>query len=630
MSKIEKPKVEVSSDVREMMGDFVKDFFDFFLSRFRPPNNQPIHEWAEENVELAPSTSKIGGKIRFDLFPVSVFFLQSAQNRLTRKLFRMAGRQCSKTEDAITLLLWSTVNKPRPTMWAMALADMIEDFAKDRLYPAFENCKPAFALAPKDRKFWTKTFLKLLSMTLYLRGSKSKAKLQSTPVGLLICDERKDWSRGSINIIRKTMTTFSDGLEVSMGVAGDKNDEWHTDCKRGSESILHFPCLSCGHFQPWRPSRVSTTLYPIERKLGGLRWPENEITKPNGKWNLEEVEKSARWECEDCGYLHSNEQKYEMIKRSKMIHRNPAQFPHYISIYQTQCSAPWESCDFGKLAVLFLGAVDSMKRGDIEPLKNWITEVCGEPWEVPESRKGKEDLLNCIGSYKMGETWKDEKGDLEKDTVLIMTLDRQLTYLRYVIRQWRIKTGDSRMIDCGRVVTLDDARAKQLEWKIKDIAVWGDDRGPNVSQARQKALQWGWGWLLGSDQPYFTTTTRNEQGDSTTYKQGWAKTLLDPGVGTTSEGKAKKAAYHWSNPWYKDKLYFLFIGKKGPLWEIPSDTPQDYITEVSANEYRTKESKADGSVEGFWYEAGDDHAADCELMQMPVADLANMTRTLRK
>jgi hypothetical protein len=613
--------IKIGDDLLKMMGDRKREFLKFFLGLFKPPSNEPIHKWAEKNVELAPSTSKVGGKIRFDLFPLSVFFLDCCQNKLTRRISRMAGRQCSKTEDAITYLLWAVVNKPRPTMWCMALADMIEDFAKDRLYPAFQNCKAAYEYAPKERKYWTKRFLKLLSMSLYLRGSKSKAKLQSTPVGLLICDERKDWEKGSINIVRKTMTTFSDGLEISMGVAGDKDDEWHQDCKKGSESFLQFPCLSCGQFQYWRPGRAATSLHPIERQTGGLWWPENDETKPDGKWDYEKVKQQARWECEVCGHKHTKEEKFEMIKRSKVFHRNPNALPRNVSIYQNQCSAPWESCEFGELAVMFLQANESMKRGDIEPLKNYITEVCGEPWEPMVSRKGKEDLLKCVGQYKMGECWRDAEGNLEKDTVLLMSLDRQLLYVRYVIRQWKIKTGDSRMIEFGKVATLDEARSKQHEWKIMDKAVWCDDRGPNVSTARQKAAQCGWGWLLGSDYENF------KPGDSKT-RQGWAKTKLDPGIGTTMEGRANMLAFHWSNKWYKDKLYWLFIPRLGPLWELPIDVPADYLAEVSANEWREKVSKTDGSTEGFWYEAGDDHAADCELMQIVAADLGNMTRTV--
>jgi hypothetical protein len=625
---------EIPHDLALIIGDRTAELIDHFAASIRPPSSEPIWRWAEQHIELSAATSDIPGPISYELFPASKIFFDHAQNPRTRRITVMASAQSGKTEDVITLLLWTVKENPMPTMWAMAVADQCEEFAKDRLYPAFQNCKPVFALAPNDRRLWTKRMIKFDTMTLHLRGSNSKAKLQSSPVGRIICDERREWRPGSIQTIRKRTMTFAECQEISMGVAGEKNGELHIDWLEGSQTFIHWRCLKCGHGQPWRFGRKPSILFPEMRTRGGIVWPTDDRTKPDGRWELEAVEKLARYECENCGELYESKDKGKMLATTYENHRNERALPAHFSMHRTALMMPWESCGFGQIAVRFLKAMSSMKVGDLEPLRTFVTEDLGEPFEPPQDLKQKGQLLDRIGDYSMGQCWW-EKPDpklsifvpgawtLEKGTALILTFDRQLMYLRYVLRQWR-SHGESRLIDVGKVASLDDLRAKQLSLKIRDQCVWGDDAGPGVADFRQTALRWQWNVIKGEDSEYFTIT-RRDKGVDKSFRQGWRETSFDPGIGTTREGRAVMRAFLWSNPWYKDKLYFLFIPGRGPLWEIPKDCPADYHAEMNANEWREKENAA-GQIEGYFHEAGADHAADCELSQLVVADIGNLTR----
>src|SRR5262245_29798045 len=83
-------------------------------------------------------------------------------------------------------------------------------------------------------------------------------------------------------------------LLISQGGNEDEDqDKIHkeTDCR-----VLHFACPFCGFIQPFELSRLRGEDHPDKNLRGtyaGLTWDTNEITKPGGKWNYEQVGLSA-------------------------------------------------------------------------------------------------------------------------------------------------------------------------------------------------------------------------------------------------------------------------------------------------------------------------------------------------
>lgn len=605
-----------------------RELLDIFLAAIQPPSQLPIWQWLEHNYELIHGKSYLPGKINFDLFPAAKFFFEHAQDYRCHTISEMVSHQSGKTENMMMLLCWTVPESPTPSMWVMADADMIEQVAKDRIYPAIEACQPTNKLAPKEREKWTKSMIQFDSMTLILRGSNSKKKLKSSPIGRIYCDERGDWKAGSIETLRKRLTTFANAQEISAGTPDVINGEWHNDWKKGSQTFMHFHCLDCGHSQPFRFGRDASVLFPDSRKLGGVVWPTNDETKPNGKWDLEDgggVERLSRYECEKCGRLYENAEKVLLIKTVHKHHRNPAALPGHYSSSRNVLMAPWSSCSFGKIAIKFLKAMAAMKQGDLEPLRAFTTEDLGEPWTPPSIYKQKGDLLERMGTYKLGEYWLDADGQREKGTALVLTFDRQHMYLAYTVFQAR-KNGDARLVHIGKVASLDDLRAKQFEFKILDRCMWGDDGGAGTSEFRQKCLQWGWNILKGTADNHFTIQHR-ENGIDKSHQQGWRETQFDPGIGTTREGRAMIKAWLWSNPWFKERLYFQIIRGLGPLFEIPLDITQEFLEQLNANEWRERQ-KSDGSIERYFHVTGPDHYADCVLQFDVVMSIAGWNRTV--
>lgn len=596
---------------------------------WRPPARLPAWQWIERNVAL-DNTSYFPGRISFDLFPCSKSFFNYAQNPRTRRVTVMVSAQSAKTQNAIMFTLWRVAEKPAPAMWAMAAADHCEEFGKKRLWPAVEDCPPVSALAPLDREAWTKRLIKFDSMNLMLRGSNSRIGLQSDPVGLIICDERREWKRGAIDLIRKRTRTFADYLEISMGTAGRERDELHRDFLDGSQTFFHFHCPQCQHSQPFRFGKRETTLFDGDRERGGLVWVTDETTKPNGKWNFDELRKTVRYECEGCGHLIPNSDKPALLKTIHEHHRNPDALPDHVSLHWSALYMPWVNCAWDEIAVEFIKANHAIKPEgghDMEPLIAFTTETLGEPWRELEGEKPQEgEIMQRCGQYASGEEWPDAP-----DITRILTVDNQHGYIVYVYRQWR-KDGSSRLIQAGKLLGFDELREFQTSRSIRDRAVWIDCafRPNDVFQACVKFGRWipghgadhiwdGWTPLIGDDAKEFH---RSVGGKS--MKTHCRKTLIDPGMGTSTQGTKLIPRWSWSNPHFKEQLYLYRIKGQGPLWEIPKNIESDYVKQLQATERRAI-TDATGQLTGYnWKERGRHDFGDCELMQLVVASIAGI------
>ena len=585
---------------------------EWICEALKPPSNLPLDEWAEANIFL-DNTSAIPGRIRLEFYPATRSFLKAAQNRRTRRVVVITSAQSAKTQGALIVLLNRIAENPVPAMWITATLDSAKDFAKKRMFPSILDCEPVRRLAPLDRSEWTGSLVQFATMNLMIRGANSRIGLQSDPVGLLVCDERREWKTGAIDLARKRVRTFATFLELSIGTAGNVGDSLHRDFLVGSQTFFHFNCPSCQHSQPFRFGKNKTPFFE-KRERGGIVWPEDETTRSSaGVWNFDGVRKAARYQCEKCGELFANTDKPRLLKTIHEVTRNPKALPEKWSFHWNAIYMPLASCDFGEIAVEFLLANEALKLGDQEPMKAFVTETIGEPWQVVAQKVDEQDVLARQGDYFTGQLW---QGEASNDSTLVLSLDRQQNHLVYVLRQWR-KGGASRMIRCGILTSIEDVRAMQLDFKIRNVV--GDDGGMNVTLWRTACARYGWHSFKGEDAPHFVS--RNE--DRLQVRSFWKESRCDPGIGTTWAGRGEIPLWLWSRPHFLEKLYHVFIRGHGAEWSIPKDASGDYLRQIAANEMREKHS-ADGSVSNYWHSTGADHFADCELMQLAFADVSGI------
>lgn len=586
------------SRVRAFMGEGLK-----------PPSMLPLDKWAEASVRL-DHTSYVQGRLSLEFYPQLRAFLGHANRRRMKRLVAMTSAQSAKTTAVMLTLLWRIAENPTPAMWISASTEKAKEFAKRRLYPSILDCDAVRSLAPKDRSEWTARLVQFASMDLMIRGAVSKQDMTSDPVGLLICDERREWRPGMIELARKRVVTFGNAQELSIGTAGIKADSLDRDFQEGSQGFLHFTCPHCQHSQPFRFGRKSSPLFPESREKGGVVWPHDERTKnADESPNLEAVSALAEYECEKCAGRITEAMRLPLLRTATEFHRNERRREEFPSLHWNVMVMPLGSLSFGAVAAEFVGAMHALKKnGDQEPLKTFVCDTLGEPWEMLATKVEATDIMARIGDYHFGE--RDDRK--EPPSVDVLTIDRQKEHLIYVWRQW-FKGGESRLVRTGKLPDdFAEVRRFQVDHRIKFVA--GDDGGyedaasmgadaRNVYRWRVACVQWGWYSLKGDKAQNFI---------SESVRTYWKRSPFNTGAG----GHVLHNAFLWCKAHYLNKLFNVFLKGDGPAWRIPRNAPAEYLHQIQSYEFRE-----DGTG---WVRVAQDHAASCELMQLVVADAAGI------
>lgn len=579
---------------------------------WRPPSDLPAWRWCEENVEL-DNTGPMPGRYSTAITPMVRWVFDAAQDRRTRRVVVMVSAQSSKTLLGILFLLWTIAEDPGPCMWVMANQDHCEEFAKKRLFPAVEMCPRTSIMLPKERNARNRRLIQFHSMNLMLRGSNSRAGLQSDPIRRIFCDERREWRQGAIDLLRKRMRTYHNSIEISLGTAGKEHDELHTDYLEGSRTEAHWCCPACALSQPFRFSRRESVLHPSKLERGGLVWESNETTKPAGKWNYTEVAKAVRMECAGCGAQYPNTDKFRIIQTIHPVEYNPDAPRGIRSFHWNALAMPWTSCDWGDIAVEFLKATAQARRGNVEPLIAFVTETLGEPWEestfFPQeaSTVKLSDYTTGNISTAKGEFW-------DKEDTRFMAIDVQLDHFWFVVRAFT-RDGASRLVACGRLETFADVRSTQVALQVEDHRTV-IDRRYRTDEVDEHCALFGWLGMIGDNRkrdgfPRFDPTTRRKiilPYSTTSYTKPFAFERGGEKVVTRGKWLA------WAGKPIKDRLQRLFTGR-GIYWGFPDDVSQKWRDQMNGE--RLKEvTKPDGRVAWEWKEVGraGTHMRDCECM----------------
>lgn len=568
---------------------------------FRPPSLAPAWQWMEENITLGHE-SAMPGRYETALTPFVRLLTAAAQNPRVRRVTVMVSAQAWKSQWMLNLFAWVLENDPGTAMWVMANAEMCEDFIETRLKRALERTT-LWAKMRLSRSENRKDLVQFPSMDLLVRGSTSRAKLQSTPVRWGFFDERADWKEGAIEDVRNRFGTFHNAKEISAGTAGNEDDRYHLDWKSGSQTVCAFRCLACNHSQPWRMGREPTTIYEFPRAKGGLRWEQSQRTKPGTEGWEQAVMETIRWECESCGHLHAPADKPAMIATIHGIDLNPCAPEQDRSFQSPAFPMLWPSGDWGRCAVRFLKACQARDHGDLEPLKDFVQKVLAEPWRDTYARPenaGDFDLIKL--PYTFNEPWPEE-------VQRFIAVDCQAKggeHYWWLIRSISA-TGARRLVAYGRALTLEQVEDIRRAYNVPKTNALIDHGFKGATIARWCAAS-GWKPMKGEDDATFTV-----KGPSGPVRRFWAVSKIDPQIGTGNQGRREIELFRWSNPSLKD-LYQNCLDGRTPGFSIPETPGKDWLDHNTA-EIPVDERNSRGELLRRWKKVrDDDHLRDCELM----------------
>ena len=605
---------------------------------WEPVSDDPAWQWVQENVELPPDSEL--KQFDFELFPLAVFVLnQLCHNEFLRHFTEMLSAQVGKTVTMLAYLCWKIKNKPGSVGWYTDTNINAKGDYKTKILPALEACPKVLPLLPEDRSKKNNTLIQLGFMNIRVAGAETKTNREGKTMAEVLCDEVRNYPPGAMQQIDNRYKTITNYRRILFSSAGDKTNEPWLSYHKGTRHLGFWHCPHCNHKQTFRFGRKESPLYPAPRECGGFIWDDNSTTHPSEMvYNLPELTKTVRYQCENptCKHEFREADKIALIRSVRFEQTNPMADPNVnVSVHCWEAYMPFAGCSWGSIVSKFLNAHVAMLQGDIQPMKVFVCETLGEPWEVQAAKVNDGELGKRCGAYSVGEEYPPEK-----HCTGILSCDNQHGFL-HVLYRLHTKLGESRLVERVKLVDLKELRLYQMAKKRADGTPFIKNRGVGLDVAHKPRFiyagclengQWwknpetgeivwnGWLPLLGDDAREFTRTITDNKGVKHSVKSGWKEVMVNANQGESGR-EVPIHRFHWSKHHYNEEVFFTLIPGKGLHWEIPQNIDPEYFEQMKNLKWRDI-TNAEGQKIGIeFFEQGRHDDPDCEKMQRVIANI---------
>jgi hypothetical protein len=511
-----------------------------------------------------------------------------------------SAAQLGKTVILQGGIAWTLAEAPGPTMVVIDTLDSAKELAEEKINPTLESCPQLRDQMPDDKVGKKKLKISFPQASMLI-GPANNSFLRQKSIRYLWCDECSKYGEGNIqNAKARTKryanrrqffvsTPTTDDHDFAQGWQGGTCEEWSLQCQ-GCEQLI----------------------VPTFKDV--MVWDDDEKTKPKGKWDYKEVRKTVRLKCPHCGHEHTHTP--EVIRRMNdgggYTVTNPEASGRVRSFrFNTLCLGPsivsWED-----LVEEFLKAKSLARKGFTQPLQEFLNLQLAEDWKAHEHLD--EDLIT-FDDYSPADKW-------EHEARRYMTVDCQKDLIDFwvVVRAWA-KNGDSRLLGFRRPRSWDEVAEIAAEFEIPPNRVFVDVQYKRNDVITELARR-GWHGFQGEDNDSFLHI---ESWPGGVKKKRW-KIFSKP---TAQKGMNLPRAPHvwmWSNPAVKDILHRLKIGK-GSKWEVCDLGTLTEAYQKQINSEHKVERRRGGKSVMVWENFRENHAWDCECMQVVVATIQKLYGT---
>jgi hypothetical protein len=397
-------------------------------------------------------------------------------------------------------------------------------------------------------------------------------------------DECWDFGKGMMREIFSRTHDRWNAQKICASQGGYEDSEWEKSWKLSSQSVFCWQCQECGgvHEYAWEDLKYT---------LQGDAYPN---------YDMQTVDDTTCMVCSDCKHEYADTPKNRrMLARSgRYVVTNPNHKRGHYG-YQTNALAVFR-IKWSTIIHERIEAEHAMKRGDVTLMKAWKMKRMAKFWKET-SEKAREAIQPgeyFVDDYVNGEKFEDE-------VYRFFTIDRQGDHYWACVRAW-CADGSSYLLFYGKVTTENELRDIQKRYNVKPRHVFQDARWQS-GQVYAACAKFGWVAIMGDKAKDYT----HARGD-TRHKRFYS----EPQIIRTAEGAAYLVFF--SNYNIKNVLHTLRTGG-GVAWQVPNDIDRDWIEQIDTEILKDIVSK-DGNVEKRWVRTKrDNHAWDCESMQVAAA-----------
>lgn len=592
-------------------------------NNFSPRDKRGTAEWAK-GIKLPPAYA-FKGEFDVAISPWLIRPFRAMDDMRVRETTIRAAVRGGKTLIGDIWLAKQFVTNPMNAMFNVGIDDDAKDHANLRFIPLLKAIPAVKKLIGDDPSSVTNKLVKFKNGTyVIIQGLCNPGNFDAKGVCYLINDEGHKAPPGNIKKAYSRTDDFRPKAKVlNISQGGVPHDDMDVLFEKGTREYFGWVCPACGLHQKFR--------WRNDRGQFNLRYDRDEVTCPNGNFDLDKLAKTIRYHCEneDCKFLvrdnpaERRQMTYEMS--DYLPPENPLAPVASVSCHWNQLPVPW--VPWREIVEDWIAANVAFDLGDSSKLKEFFQRRMGENWDETEARPYQAEEQVPTG-FMAGDKWDEEINRF-------MTCDVQASGGRHFISVARAfsKTGKSRVMWAGRIDTYEQIEEKRLELGIHPACV-ALDCAHEPDEVLPMCAKYGWLALCGSDNLQWPHPS-----DKGTEYKPWSKPIkCVMGMGTKAQGKTAPAwKFFWSNPYFKEMQFRRINGKKieylapDNIGEIStyvdnqSGKPTSYWEQMRAESRRPRKTKT-GTEEIEFVRIGKrpNHMLDCERMILVLAGLANL------
>lgn len=577
-----------------------QDILEFRRQLYRPPPEQTVIGWAESNIILTRRQTEYPGPFSTSVRPYMRECIECWKDPAVSEVVLCWGSQTAKTTALMIGAVWSICEDPGPLLWIMPSEHLARSFSKSRWRPMLDDSPAAREELPASRSDMTNLEQHFRQCTLTFVGSNSPSNLASRPVRVVVADEvdkfatATDSEADALSLAEQRLKAFSSSKLFLTSTPTVFDGRIWQRYLQGDQRRFLIPCPHCQN--------------PIKLLWKHVKWDAG-AQHPDATWDLDRVQASAHYECQECGGHMTDAQKIRALRHGEW--KAEAQgSPGVRSYHLSSLYSPDRKCTWGALAIQFL-----REKMSLIGLQGFINGALAEPWEDQYERVARTESIIREVSTPIGDA-----------PLKLLSADHQALapHFWYVVREFA-RNGASRLLAAGACLTWEDLRAIQLAHGIEDRAVVVDS-GYDALTVYKACLAYGRlvqrqgslpvfaGWIPGKGRPK---------------ESGWLDPeKRSPRVWTIQSAVVEHLRFaipvlHFNSPALRDVLASLRQANTGIPWQVLESVATDtYWTHMDSHMRRPVVHGKRAVVE--WVKRSQrtpDHLLDAEIQILALAML---------
>ena len=534
------------------------------------------------------------------------------------------GSQSGKTGIIMGGAACIIKNEPSRIFWVMPTRDTVSKFARTRWMPFVRASMPE--LIPKGAKRHDfSTFVQQIGNSIVdMVWSNSPAALASVPARVVILDEVDKFAEGgkkeadALNLAQQRTKRFSNPKRYYFSTPTIVEGLIWQELLKSDMRRRFLPCPHCHKHVVFAWSAAYTVL-PKTGAEAYVAW-DKEAKRKDGDWDLDRVERSARFACPHCGGHIRDDHKTSMDRDGVWKPTKTTQVEagyrgwHLPSLYASSAQT-----NVGKLAVKFL-----QQKHSLLGLQGFINGDLAEPYQSQDRQAERVELITS--RIEVTAEW---------TKAMMVDCQQKSPLFWFVIRAWN--GGDSTGVFKGHCDTWDEVVDAQNGQKVQDGCVMVDSGFGARSESdvylecarhaelvdrsiAEPPLRPLWvGWLPAKGFP----VRKRWKDKATGLEIPYTIREVDPFYGTTGQGESAMPLFEFSGDIFADILDNLRSGKGGYKWQVEESVADDeYWSHLDAEIKDAQFNPKTGKTVYQWRLINRhrlNHLKDCERMQIAYA-----------